>query len=120
MIDNDERDVFAEILERGYVKVGIASDNVGFSSEQNGELVGFDIDLGQALASAIFGDPEAVEFVTQDNQERFSNVANGIVDVSANMSTNNLVSDATGGIDFSSIFIQGRAYWFVKIVAIVL
>jgi ABC-type amino acid transport substrate-binding protein len=84
--------------------VGVAADNVGFSSVIDGQWAGLDIDLGRALAAALFGDPEAVEFVIQDDETRFSNVANGIVDVSAHMTTQSLVSDASLGVDFSSTY----------------
>ena len=103
-INNNNRNVLDEILERGELKVGINGEAPGFSNFQNGELVGFDVDLGRALAAAVLGDEEAVKFTTQTNKERLSNVANGIVDVSANQTTHNLVRDAQLGVDFAPTY----------------
>ncbi|MBY5283043.1 transporter substrate-binding domain-containing protein, partial [Aphanizomenon flos-aquae CCAP 1446/1C] len=106
LIDNGNRDVLQEVLERGFVKVGINGNAPGFSqAEDNGEFKGFDVDLGRAIAAALFGNPDAVEFVVQDNVQRFTNVANGIVDISASQATYNLVRDASLGVDYSPIYL---------------
>ena len=106
IIDNDNRDVLQEVIERGFLRVGINGQAPGFSqTKENGELTGFDVDLGRAIAAAIFGDPNAVEFIQQDNLERFTNVANGIVDISASQTTHNLVRDASFGVDYSPIYL---------------
>ncbi|MBV6626937.1 MAG: DUF4347 domain-containing protein [Rivularia sp. (in: Bacteria)] len=105
-VDNDNRDVLQEVLERGSLKVGINGKAPGFSqTQENAEITGFDVDLGRAIAAALFGDPNKVEFIQQDNLERFTNVANGIVDISANQITHNLVRDASFGIDYSPIYL---------------
>lgn len=106
LIDNNNRDLLQEVLERGFLKVGINGQAPGFSqTQENGEITGFDVDLGRAVAAALFGDPNAVEFIEQDNLERFTNVANGIVDISANQTTHNLVRDASFGVDYSPIYL---------------
>ncbi|MGA0198236.1 MAG: transporter substrate-binding domain-containing protein, partial [Prochlorotrichaceae cyanobacterium] len=82
--ENNDRNVLADILERGTVKVGIISDNPGFSvQDETGNYSGFDVDLGRAIAAALFNDPTAVEWVEQDKLQRFTNVASGVVDISA-------------------------------------
>ncbi|MEM1391948.1 MAG: DUF4347 domain-containing protein, partial [Cyanobacteria bacterium P01_H01_bin.150] len=111
IIDNNDRDVLEEVLERGFVKVGINGQAPGFSqkenkeNKENREFTGFDVDLGRAIAAALFGDPNKVEFIEQNNVKRFTNVANGIVDISANQATQNLVRDASFGVDYSPIYL---------------
>ncbi|MTJ49859.1 LamG-like jellyroll fold domain-containing protein [Dolichospermum sp. UHCC 0259] len=105
LVDNNSRNVLNDILQRGKLIVGTSGDNAGFSfRNENNDLVGFDVDLGKALAAALFGDSEAIEFVEQNNLERFTNVANGIVDISAQSATNNLVRDIQYGVDFTQTY----------------
>ena len=104
--DNNDRSVLAEVQARGRVKVGIVPDNIGFSvADGKGGYRGFDVDLGKAIAAALFGDPEAVEWVEQDKLERFTHAASGVVDVSASQATHNLVRDGVYGVDFSQIYL---------------
>jgi len=63
------------------------------------------VDYGRAIAAAVFGDPEAVEFVVSEPEERFSDVANGIVDVTARAITHTLGRDALLGIDFGPVYL---------------
>jgi ABC-type amino acid transport substrate-binding protein len=106
LINNDERGLLQEILERGVVKVGITGDTPGFSQKDDaGNWEGFDIDIARGLAAALFGDPDKVEFVTQTFTDGFPNVANGEVDVSAMGVTHNLVRDAAMGVDFSPTYV---------------
>ncbi|MFB2917122.1 MULTISPECIES: amino acid ABC transporter substrate-binding protein [Aerosakkonema] len=105
LINNDNRNVLQEVLERGKVRVGVRNDAPGLGfADANGNLTGFDVDLGRALAASLFGDPNAVEFVIQPTgAQRFSDVANGIVDVTSRNATHNLRRDALLGVDFAPI-----------------
>jgi len=77
----------------------------GLGFLQDGEFTGFEVDYGRAIAAAVFGDPEAVEFVVSEPEERFSDVANGIVDVTARAITHTLGRDALLGIDFGPVYL---------------
>ncbi|MCT7975721.1 transporter substrate-binding domain-containing protein [Laspinema olomoucense] len=105
LIDNNDRNVLQEVLDRGFVRVGVRNDAPGLGfADENGNLTGFDVDLGRALAASLFGDPNAVEFVIQTSgAQRFSDVANGIVDVTSRNATHNLRRDALLGVDFAPI-----------------
>ncbi|MGK7903556.1 MAG: LamG-like jellyroll fold domain-containing protein [Hormoscilla sp.] len=105
LLDNDSRDVLAEVRARGRVNFGIVGDRVGFSAEANGELTGFDVDLGKALAAAVFGDATAVEFIEQgvNSGDRLLSVANGAVDVAT--ASHTLGRDASLGVDFSPAYL---------------
>ena len=50
-----------DIKNRGYLICGVSEDFVGFSTlTDNGEWVGFDVDLCRAVAVAVFGDTTKV------------------------------------------------------------
>ena len=87
------------------MRVGVRNDAPGLGfADPNGNLTGFDVDLGRGLAASLFGDPNAVEFVIQKTgAQRFSDVANGIVDVTSRNATHNLKRDALLGVDFAPI-----------------
>ncbi len=105
LIDNDDRNVLEEVLERGYVKVGVRGNSPGFSQEIDGEFSGLDIDFGRAIAAAIFDDPNAVEFVVfSEFSQAFPNTANGVFDVTISSVTQNIVRDGALGVDFASIY----------------
>lgn len=105
LINNDNRNVLQEVLDRGFVRVGVRNDAPGLGfADANGNLTGFDVDYGRALAASLFGNPNAVEFVIQPTgAQRFSDVANGIVDVTSRNATHNLRRDALLGVDFAPI-----------------
>jgi ABC-type amino acid transport substrate-binding protein len=114
LIDNNDRNVLQEVLDRGFVRVGVRNDAQGLGfADENGNLSGFDVDLGRALAASLFGDPNAVEFVIQTSGvQRFSDVANGIVDVTSRNATHNLKRDALLGVDYAPINIYDAQFVF--------
>jgi ABC-type amino acid transport substrate-binding protein len=105
LVDNDNRNILQEVLDRGFVRVGVRNEAPGLGfADANGNLTGFDVDLGRAVAAAVFGDPNAVEFVVQTSAaQRFSDVANGIVDITSRNTTHNLKRDALLGVDYAPI-----------------
>ncbi|MEG4321124.1 MULTISPECIES: transporter substrate-binding domain-containing protein [unclassified Microcoleus] len=106
LIDNDDRNLLADVLQRGTLKLGLPGNNPGFTvKDANGEFVGFDVDLGRAIAAALFGDPTKLEIQVQSFKDSFANTANGVVDVSAMGITQNLVRDASLGVDFSPTYL---------------
>ena len=73
---------WSEIKSRGELKVAV-KDNLrplGFTDE-DGNLVGLEIDLARKLAEELLGDAEAVEFVPVTNKERLQVVLNDEVDI---------------------------------------
>ncbi|MGK7888396.1 MAG: transporter substrate-binding domain-containing protein, partial [Leptolyngbyaceae cyanobacterium] len=105
--ENDNRDLLADILERGTLKMGFSEgDYPGFKTQDfAGNYVGFDIDLGRAIAAALFGDASKLEVHNQSFKDGFANTANGVVDMSAMGITQNVIRDATLGIDFTPTYL---------------
>lgn len=72
------------VRARGAVKCGI-TEGAGFATpDDGGRWQGFDVDFCRALAVALFDDPNKVQFVPYTQQQRFSGLQSGDVDVLVN------------------------------------
>lgn len=71
-----------KILDSGKVTVGTGSSNPPWHFEdESGNLVGMDIEMAKILASGLFDDPEAIEFVRQKADARIPNLQSDKVDI---------------------------------------
>ena len=71
-----------QVLDRGHVIVGTGSSTPPWHFEDDqGQLVGMDIEVSRLLANALFGDPEKVEFVSQAADVRIPNLLADKVDI---------------------------------------
>lgn len=69
-------------LDRGTVIVGTGSATPPWHFEdENGQLTGMDIAMARILATALFEDPEKVEFVSQAADARIPNLLSDKVDI---------------------------------------
>ena len=77
-----------DVKARGSLKCGSNEGLAGFAApDANGVWDGFDVSLCRAIAAAVLGDPQAVEFVPLTSQTRFTALAAGEVDVLIRNST---------------------------------
>ena len=109
--DTDE--VFSSlntVLERGKLVCGVSGELAGFSAvDENGEYSGIDVDLCRAVASALFDDPNQVEFRNLTTQERFTAVQSGEVDLLSRNTTWTLSRDTSVGMEFApTTFYDGQ------------
>jgi len=75
-------DTLAAVKARGTLRCGISGSAVGFSETQpDGTATGFDADYCRALAAAVVGDADAVEFVPLVATQRFEALKNNEIDV---------------------------------------
>ena len=102
--------LLAEVQARGSVRCGINEAVPGFGFlEADGTRSGFDIDFCRAVAAAIFGDPEAVEFVPLTAQQRFTALQAGEIDVLSRNTTWTASRDGTEGATFlHPLFYDGQ------------
>lgn len=79
------------IQDRGKLIVGTASDVLLFSYRNplSGQLEGFDIDVAHAIAKAIFGDPNKIEYRVINYAQRLPAITSGSVDIVADTMTIN-------------------------------
>lgn len=100
-----------EVISRGTLRCGVNETvpGFGFTSGQ-GEPEGFDIDFCRAFAAAIIGDPEAIELVPIDADNRFIALQNGDYDVLVRNTTWTASRDGTEGVFFAHPnFYDGQA-----------
>ena len=77
-----------DVKARGKLNCGVTTGLVGFAApDANGNWEGFDVGVCRAVAAAVFGDPEAVEFVPTTGKTRFTALASGEVDMLARNTT---------------------------------
>ena len=82
------QDRLQTILERGKILVGTGSTNPPWHfKDEQGNLVGYDVDMGHILAKAIFDDPTKVEKVIQSSDSRIPNVLTDKVDITCQFMT---------------------------------
>jgi general L-amino acid transport system substrate-binding protein len=100
-----------EVKERGTLRCGVNETVPGFGFDPgSGEIDGFDIDFCRAFAAAILGDPEAIELVPIDADNRFIALRNGDYDVLVRNTTWTTSRDGTEGVAFAHVnFYDGQA-----------
>jgi general L-amino acid transport system substrate-binding protein len=98
------------VLERGTLICGVNSQVPGFGYvDADGNFSGFDVDYCRALAAAIFGDSENVEFRPVTAAERFTALQSGEIDVLSRNTTWTLVRDTELGGNFvHTTFFDGQ------------
>jgi len=93
-----------EVLKRGKVIVGVTSEVPPFGSIENGELVGFDIDIAKLIAKALFEDETKIEFKKLAFAARWSAVGTGEVDFGIMVTT--IWPDRLGRVTFTRGYIR--------------
>lgn len=97
---------FGQILKavqaRGKVKCGVNPTNPGFAMvDSAGKYTGFDIEMCQAIAVAVFNDPSKVEYVPTTGETRFTMLQNGDIDVLVRSTTWTYTRDTDLGLSFA-------------------
>jgi general L-amino acid transport system substrate-binding protein len=100
------------IKERGHLNCGVSEGLVGFSSQDENKVwSGFDVDFCRAVAAAIFGSGDKVEFVPLLATERFDALKAGKIDLLSRNTTWTLERDMLMGFDFAGvIFYDGQGF----------
>ena len=89
------------VIDRGTLRCGVSGAATAFSETQaDGSTTGFDADFCRAVAAAVLGDSEAVEFSALTAAERFTAVQTGAVDVLIRNTTFTQSRDSEVGMDF--------------------
>jgi general L-amino acid transport system substrate-binding protein len=93
-----------DVKERGMVRCGISEGVAGFSAPNDaGKWEGLDVDVCRAVAAAIFGDAEKVEYISLNSKDRFTALQSGEVDLLPRTTTHTLTRDTSLGIDFVGV-----------------
>ena len=77
-----------DVKARGTLNCGVTTGLTGFAApDANGVWEGFDVGVCRAVAAAVLGDPNAVEFIPTTGQTRFTALASGEIDMLARNTT---------------------------------
>jgi general L-amino acid transport system substrate-binding protein len=96
-------DTLAAVKARGTLRCGVSGSAVGFSETQpDGTATGFDADYCRALAAAVVGDADAVEFVALIAAQRFEALRNNEIDVLIRNTTWTQSRDTDLGMQFAA------------------
>jgi len=98
------------VKSRGTLICGVDGGIPGFSFvDETGEYSGIDVDICKAVAAAVLGDPEAVEYRNLDSTERFTALSGGEVDMLSRNTTWTTSRDTTVGLEFApTTFYDGQ------------
>jgi len=97
----------AAIKKRGFLRVGVSADQylTGYLGP-DGLEEGFDIDLAQALARSLFGDPDKVRYVVMSTAERIPALTAPTPAVDLVIDTMSITCERLKQIDFSAVYFE--------------
>ncbi|MGC4061538.1 MAG: amino acid ABC transporter substrate-binding protein [Aquabacterium sp.] len=104
------------IKQRGHLLCGVSTGVAGFSApDDKGHWSGFDVDVCRALAAAVLGDAEKVNFVPLNSQQRFTALQSSQIDVLSRNTSWTLTRDASLGFNFAAItYFDGQGFLIPK------
>ncbi|RAU18813.1 amino acid ABC transporter substrate-binding protein [Nitrincola tibetensis] len=104
------------VKNRGAVQCGVSDGLPGFSAtDSTGRWQGIDADVCRAVAAAVFGDAEKVNFVSLTATERFTALQSGEIDILSRNTTWTLTRDASLGLNFTGVnYYDGQGFLVSK------
>ena len=105
-----------DVKARGNLNCGVSTGLVGFAApDASGNWDGFDVAVCRAVAAAVLGDPQAVEFIPTTGKTRFTALASGEVDMLARNTTWTFSRDTDLKLDFIGVnYYDGQGFMVPK------
>ncbi|MBY5987425.1 MULTISPECIES: amino acid ABC transporter substrate-binding protein [Roseovarius] len=105
-----------DVKARGTLNCGVTTGLVGFAApDSNGNWDGFDVGVCRAVAAAVLGDPQAVEFVPTTGKTRFTALASGEIDMLARNTTWTFSRDVDLKFEFVGVnYYDGQGFMVPK------
>lgn len=102
--------ILERVKARGKLVCGVNGKLLGFSYvDEKGSWSGLDVDYCKAIAAAVLGDANAVEFKPLLAKDRFTSLQNGEIDLLMRNTTRTLTRDVTPNISFApTTFFDGQ------------
>lgn len=101
--EDGEGGTLQTVRDRGTLHCGINGQVPGFGFvDEEGNISGFDVDFCRAVAAAVLGDPEAVEFTQLTADERFTALQTREIDVLIRNTTWTATRDGSEGATFAT------------------
>ena len=100
------------VKERGTLRCGVNTGLAGFSApDDSGRWQGLDADFCRAVAAAVLGDPDKVEFRPLNAKERFTALQSGEVDLLSRNTTWTMSRDTSLGLAFAGVtYYDGQSF----------
>jgi polar amino acid transport system substrate-binding protein len=100
----------AQIKARGYLIAGVdqSTYHFGYLNPLDGHIEGFDIDMIRAVAQAIFGSPDKVEFKSISDAQRITAITGRSSGVDIVAHTMTITCDRLRQVDFSSVYFDAH------------
>ncbi|WP_203141963.1 amino acid ABC transporter substrate-binding protein [Marinobacter mangrovi] len=104
------------VKNKGHLQCGVTNGLPGFSQpDEKGHWTGIDVDTCRAIAAAIFGKGDAVQFTPLTAKERFTALQSGEIDVLSRNTTWTLTRDASLGLNFTGTnYYDGQGFLIKK------
>ncbi|RRS05521.1 amino acid ABC transporter substrate-binding protein [Aquabacterium soli] len=104
------------IKQRGELRCGVSTGVVGFSAPESGSRwKGLDVDVCKAIAAAVLGKPEKVNYTPLNSQQRFAALQSGQVDLLSRNTSWTLTRDASLGFHFVAVtYFDGQGFLIPK------
>lgn len=98
------------VRDRDSLICGVNDTLPGFGNvDSSGNFTGFDVDFCKAIAAAVLGDPNKVQYRPVSSQERFAAVQSGEIDVLIRNTTWTASREGSLGLDFApTTFYDGQ------------
>ena len=105
-----------DVKARGKLNCGVTTGLVGFAApDANGNWEGFDVSVCRAVAAAVLGDPQAVEFVPTTGKTRVTALASGEIDMLARNTTWTFSRDVDLKFEFVGVnYYDGQGFMAPK------
>jgi general L-amino acid transport system substrate-binding protein len=105
-----------DVKARGQLRCGVSTGLVGFAApDANGNWDGFDVGVCRAVAAAVLGDGDAVEFVPTTTKNRFTALSAGEIDMLARNTTWTFSRDVDLKFEFVGVnYYDGQGFMVPK------
>lgn len=100
------------VKERDSLRCGVNTGLAGFSiADDQGNWSGLDVDYCRAVAAAVLGDADKVEYTPLSAQQRFTALQTGEIDILSRNTTWTLTRDASLGLHHAGVdFYDGQGF----------
>lgn len=101
-----------DVRDNGVLQCGVSTGSAGFAfTDDQGRWRGFDPAICRAVAAAVFGDPERVEYTPTTGKTRFAALKSGEIDLLARVTTWTYSRDVDLKLSFAGInYYDGQGF----------
>lgn len=116
MTGNVLASILDDVKSRGHVQCGVTTGLPGFSQpDDKGNWTGIDVDTCRAVAAAVFGSADKVQFTPLTAKERFTALQSGEIDILSRNTTWTLTRDTSLGLNFTGTnYYDGQGFLVSK------